>query len=279
VENREIKYFEKLGMQKEPFATDADQGFFYPIPEQMGCIRRLQTSLRMNGGLNLILGEPGVGKTMLAKITGEHFAAREESFVFRSIPELHIRSEYQFLKMLWDTFEIETPCRSTIEYRNAIDDFLFRQMIEEGKRIVLIVDEGHELKRPGIKVLMDLLDYRFDRSRLFHLVIFGRIELLERIRKWRRFEELINLVYTINPLDLDEMKEVIHHRLKVAGCRNSNELFDDLALHEVWRFSGGNPLKAIVMCYHSLMSMTMRDNSIVGPETVISVARNWRAQP
>ncbi len=266
-------------MEREPFAADADTGFFYPTPEHMGCLRRLQTSLRMNGGVNLILGEPGAGKTMVAKIAGDHVASREDNFVFRTIPSLDIRSEYQHLKILWDTFEIETPCRSTVEYRNAIGDFLFRQMIEEGKRIVLIVDEGHELKRPGIKVLMELLDYRLDRSRLFHLVIFSRIELLERVRKWRGFEELINLVYTINPLELDEMKEVIHHRLKVAGCRNSNELFDDLALHEVWRFSGGNPLKAIVMCYRSLISMTMRDNGIVGPETVISVARNWRVQP
>lgn len=272
----QLKYFEKLGMDRDPFGTSADPRFFYPTPEHMGCIHRLEVSFRKTGGVTIILGDPGAGKTMLMKVIYRQLGARKGDFITGAFSRPDFSSEYQFLGMLSKTFEIETCCGSTVEYRNALHDFLFRKTIEEGKRVVLMIDKGQDLTRSGLKVLKGLLGYQFDGIRLFHLVIFSRMELVEQIRRLEGFDELVSLSYTINPLDPDEMKEVILHRLQVAGYGNSRELFDDLALHEIWQFSRGNPLKANVMCNNSLVSMTIREARIVGPETVRSVARNWR---
>lgn len=276
MDSQKLKYFESLGMEKDPFSMESDPVFFYPTGEHMGGLRRLELSLRMNGGINLVLGDSGVGKTMLLKVIHESFGERNNNLILRTVRATGSTSEYQFLRTLCEVLEIGSACRSIPECQNAVHDHLFRKKIEEGIQVVLLIDEGQELTTAEMKVLSGILEFEFDGSQFLHMVIFGGFGLLSRLDKLQKPDGRTGLKYVLNPLDLEELKEVIFHRLKVAGYHRSNELFDDQALHEIWRFSGGNLLKANMICNHSLVSMTIRENRIVGPETVRSVTKQWR---
>ncbi len=255
---------------------EPDPAFFYPTAEHMGGIRRLELSLRMNGGIHLVLGDSGVGKTMLLKVFQESFGEQKNNLILSTVQATGSTSEYQFLRTLCEALEIGTSCRSIPEYQNGIHDYLFRKKIEEGIQVVLLIDEGQELTKEEMRVLSGILEFQFDGSQFLRMVIFGGFGLLNRLDKLQTSGDRADLKYVLNPLDLEELKEVIFHRLKVAGYHGPNELFDDQALHEIWRFSGGNLLKANMICNHALVSMTIRENRIVGPETVRSVTKQWR---
>ena len=271
-----VKIFESLGIAGNPFSEEAEIAYFFPTREHTECIQRIEMALQMNSGLSLILGEVGVGKTMMTKVVEHHFGKRKGSVTIRTIPRPSHTTEYRLLQALWKTFDIAVPCSTVHEYRDAIHDFLFRRVVEEGKNILLVVDDGEELQPAGLKVLRGILEYQFHGARFLHIVVFSRMELMERIRRAGSFDEFIVLKYTINPLSPDELKEVIFHRLKVAGNKDSRKLFDDPALFEIWRLSKGNLSTAGTLCSRSLLSMAMRNSEIVGVETVRSVARNWR---
>ncbi len=275
MEAREVKYYESLGMTRDPFSTEADPEFFYPTREHTECILRIERAICSGGGMNLILGDPGMGKTMLRSVMQRQFQTRMDDFIVKEILEPGFPSEYVFLQELFGVFGVDAQYRSTVEYRNAIDDCLFRKVVEDGKEVVLIIDEGQDLKPFNLGVLQRLLRYQLDGFPLIHLVIFGRMTILESVRKCGGLNDSVNLKYTINPLDPEELNDVILYRLKVAGYADPQPLFDDQALHEIWSLSRGNPLKASVVCRDSLISMSLRNNRIVDAGTVRSVLNDW----
>ena len=62
-----MSYFNQLGLQKEPFSSSPDPDFFYPSLEYKECMQRLELSIRLKRGLNLILGDVGLGKTSFSR--------------------------------------------------------------------------------------------------------------------------------------------------------------------------------------------------------------------
>jgi general secretion pathway protein A len=278
METREVKYYESLGMTKDPFSTATDPEFFYPTREHAECILRIERSICSGGGINLILGDPGIGKTMLKRVMQRQFHTRMDDFMVKEIMKPDFPSEYIFLQELFELFEVDARYRSTVEYRNAIDDCLFRKVVEDGKEVVLMIDEGQKLNSFNLNVLQKLLKYQLDGFPLIHLVIFGRMTFLENVWKCADFDDSIDLKYTINPLDPEELKDVIEYRLKIAGYTGTHPLFDDPALHEIWSLGRGNPLKASIVCRDSLISMSMRDSNMVDTGIVRSVLNDWETR-
>jgi len=267
-----VKYYERLGMERDPFSDDTDPALFFPTREHTGFLHRLEMSLRYPGGIHMVLGEPGVGKTIVRNIVHDRLGRCREGALAFGYSSGDFSSGFLFLREVCRSLEIEATFRSVAECRNAIHDNLFRRVIEEGQKIAIILDDGDRISTNGMGVLADLMNFRFGEIRLIHLVLFGRLELLERIQRRRDFDTCRNLQYVINTLDLDGLRDVVHHRLKVAGCGAGGTLFDERALEEIWGFSRGNPREAIRMCRRALESMALREGEMVGPDTVRSVA-------
>jgi len=273
-----VKYYESLRLKKDPFAAEPDPEFFFPTRDYAWCIRRIELSLHMRGGIDVILGESGVGKTALARVLIDRLQARRKNSIVKLLPRPDSGSEFKFLQQICRALDIGAKYRTRLECRQAIHDYAFRSVIEEGKTLVLVIDDGERLSTGNIEVLGELLRCQFDGSGLMNVVMLGRTGLLDKITGSGSRDIRVDLVYTINPLDPDDLKEYIFHRLRKAGCGNVEMLFDDMAVNEIWCFSRGNPLKANSMCCHSLISMKERNVDIVSPETVRMVARNWNMQ-
>lgn len=265
-----MSYYEILNLKSEPFSTSPDPKFFYPSSSHDAALKRLEIAIRLRRGLNLILGDVGTGKTTLSRRLIQLFKD-EQDFIFHMVLDPSYKTEFQFLSSLGKMFGVAPLFRSTLDYKDALEKYLFQKGVDENTTIVLIIDEGQKLTPTHLEILRTLLNYETNEYKLLQLVILAQIELLPKIRKIRNFMDRINLKYIINPLDENETKAMINFRLKQAGYDHSQSLFTDAAVRFIYEHTQGYPRQIAMLCHDSLEMLIMRNRTTVDEATVEEV--------
>ncbi len=268
-----MNYFSILGLEKEPFSTSPDPEFFYDSSTHNGALSRLEIAIRLRRGLSIILGDVGCGKTTLLRTLLQNFKD-EENFVFHMIMDPSYKSEFQFLLSLVKMFNIVPEFKSTIDFKEALEKYLFSKGVDENKTIVLLVDEGQKIRTENLEVLRTLLNYETNEYKLLQLVIMGQSELLPRIKRIRNFMDRVALKYTLNPLDENETRELILFRLKKAGYAFQKNLFTDDAIKVIYQHTQGYPRQIALLCHDALEAAVMNERMIIDADMISNLAQS-----
>jgi general secretion pathway protein A len=262
-----MSYYSVLGLQKEPFSTSPDPEFFFRSFSHETCLKRLEIAIRLRRGLTLILGDVGTGKTTLSRTLLQTFKG-DDNYVFHMILDPSYKSEFQFLLSLVKLFGITPPFKSTLDFKETLEKYLFQKGVEENKTIVLIIDEAQKITRENLEVLRTLLNYETNEYKLLQLVIMAQMELLPRIRGIRNFMDRVALKYTINPLDENETRQLIEFRLRQAGFNGQAGLFSDEAVKLIYQHTQGYPRRISMLCHDALEAAVMQERSTIEAEII-----------
>ena len=258
-----MSYFGVLGLEREPFSTSPDPAFFFLSREHKAAFCRLQIAVTLRRGLSVILGDVGMGKTTLSRKFSQAIGGNSDT-QFHMILNPSFKSERQFLGKLAQLFHLDIRERASgIQHMEAIERYLFRQGVEEGKTVVLLVDEAQMLPKFALEVLRILLNYETNEYKLLQLVLVGQMELLPKIRALHNFWDRIALRYVLNPLGEDEVRELVDFRLRQAGYQGSESLFTNEAIRQLWEYTRGYPRQVALCCQDALESLVMYDRSRV----------------
>lgn len=250
-----MSYYQILGLNKEPFSTSPDPDFFYQSNEHKSCLTRLLIEIHLKRGLTLILGDVGTGKTTLSRKLFQMLSPKDNVLFFMILDPTYSTEEL-FLTSLVRTFHIEmAPNPSVLDYKQAIEKYLFQKGVEENKTIVLLIDESQKLSELPLEILRVLLNYETNEYKLLQLVLLSQMELLPRIREMRNLWDRISLKYVINPLDEDEVREMINFRLHQAGSNSHAPVFTDEAIGEIYRATQGYPRRIALICHNALKNL------------------------
>ena len=259
-----MSYFKVLGLDKEPFSTSPDPAFFYESQEHRAALMRLMVEIRLRRGLSLILGDVGTGKTTLSRKLF-HMLKERDDIIFHMILDPTFETEELFLESLVRTFKIDInlPSATILDYKEAIKKYLFQKGIEENKIVVLLIDEAHKLNTLSLEILRVLLNYETNEYKLLQLVLLSQLELLPQLHKIKNLWDRIDLKYVLNPLDEQEIKEMIEFRLRAAGYSSGASFFTEEAIREIYHYTKGYPRRIAVLCHNALKTLVMENKPVV----------------
>ena len=268
-----MEYYELLGLTKEPFSMAPDPQFFYESKSHGECLDRLEISLRLGRGLNVIIGGVGTGKTTLSRLLLGRFTEYGRDYRFFLILDPTWRDDLEFLIYLRQMFGLPGSSNLQIHIMNQIEHYLLDAALKYNKKVVLVIDEGQKMGEQQVEIIRTLLNFETNNAKLIQVVIFAQEEFMDVLRHKANFRDRIALFYSIPPLDLEDTIGFIDHRLRVAGLPEGEQLFTDKAKALIYEKSEGYPRRIVKMCHNLIIDMLISDRKIVDSEAVINVLK------
>jgi type II secretory pathway predicted ATPase ExeA len=151
--------------------------------------------------------------------------------------------------------------------------FALAEVVQRGRKAVILVDEAHRLTNSWLEDLRMLLSCEMDSASLATLVLVGHPELASRLRMachealWGR----VNYRYRLKPLSLGETANYIAHHVQVAGFRGE-ALFSDGFVARAHEYAGGLPRQLNQICTYALVAAMGQDARVID-EAIFQKAR------
>lgn len=261
---------EYWGLARKPFANTPDPAFVYPSPTfEEGFARLVYDVTGIRGGLSLVTGDVGCGKTMLARALAEKLAGTAHAAVALVTPRL---TASQLLHAIAEATGMERLPRQKHALVKALGDHL-AAVHASGRRLTLIVDEAQLVPAPLLEEIRLLTNYEDRTDKHLHVVLLGQPELRDRVARQPQIDQRIGLRFALQPLDADEVRAYVRHRLTVAGANGSAErMFADGALAQLAARTSGVPRLVNNLATQALFVGAMRRAREIDAELVDAVA-------
>ena len=265
-----MNLFNAIGLNTDPFSTSPNVDLFYPAIEHRQCLEGLELAIRMRRGLSVVKGGIGVGKTTISRKLIQNFKDESDDFTFHLILDPKFESEIILLKHIIELFGINDSADSVQDCRNIIENYLLKVGVDQGKTLVLIIDEGQNLPGEMLDVFRTLLNFETDEFKLLQLIIFGQPEVNKTIEKYPNFKDRINFDYNLGPISLEDTKGMIKHRIEVAGKKDYNWFLDE-SIIKIHKNTQGYPRKITQLCHQALLAMMGENKNIIDEDMVSRV--------
>jgi general secretion pathway protein A len=260
-----MEYFQLLNLTKEPFSNSPDPEFFYQSREHLGCLQKLELSIRLRRGLNVVIGDIGTGKTTLCRQLIRECSA-DRNLETHLILDPHFVSRSEFLSTLAGMFGLTIQDHgSDWQIKEAIKNHLYNWGVDEKKITVLVIDEGQKIPDDCLEILREFLNYETNEHKLLQIVIFAQEEFRQILAQHRNFADRINFYHVIRPLNFRETRMMLRYRLTQAkGGHKDPKLFTGPGLLAVYRATGGYPRKIVHLCHRALMTLIIQNRTRAG---------------
>jgi general secretion pathway protein A len=265
---------EHWGLEQAPFTLHPDVRFlFESIAHREGLARLLFAVGELRGGITLLTGEIGCGKTTLARSLLRLLPAERYRTAFIVNPMLPAG---QLLAAILREFGGDRRRGSKAELAAALHAHL-AALASRRILAVLIVDEAQVLGHTQLEELRLLTNLETSAEKLLHLVLIGQPELAARAARFPELAQRITMRFHLRPLSFAETGNYVGHRLRVAGA--SETLFTAGAIAEIYRRTGGVPRLINIACAHALFLAAAAGRSQVDAAAAASAAREIDLTP
>lgn len=256
------------GFREKPFSLLPDPGFLYLGKGHGGALSMLKYGLMNQAGFTVITGEIGSGKTTLVRQLLREVDRNTTigliSNTSRSIDDL--------LQSILLAFNLEYRAAGRVELYRLLHRF-FQSELQQRRRAVLIVDEAQNMSVEALEEIRMLSNVNADKQSLVQLILVGQPQLRDLLQR-RDMVQLAQRVvvdYHLQPLNGEETRRYIQHRLKTAG--GSPDMFEDGAYDAIFEYTGGTPRLINVLCDTALVCGYAEQSKAISEQLVRAVAQ------
>lgn len=262
-------YTSFFGLNEKPFSITPDPRYLYLSRRHAEALAHLLYGITESGGFIQLTGEVGTGKTTVVRSLLEQLPEHADVALVLN-PRL---SPEEFLLTICDELHVQIPDRAS---QKSVIDALNRHLLEAhaaGRRVVLIVDEAQNLSAEVLEQIRLLTNLETAKQKLLQIILIGQPELREVLARsdLRQLAQRITGRYHLEPLEREELRAYVRHRLEVAGSRA--EIFTPAALKELHRSSDGIPRLVNVIADRALLGAWSREEQAVSAGMTRKAAR------
>src|SRR5713101_3638362 len=264
-----------FGFSETPFSLSPDPAFFYRSEQHEEALANLVYGVQARKGFIVLTGEVGTGKTTMLECLRDYLEAQyiEFAFIFNS----RITSD-QFFEMI--AYDLNLPCSraSKTEVLFALNQLLVEQA-QDGRTVVLIVDEAHNLEWDVLEEIRLLGNLENRNGKLLQIVLAGQPEFDRKLDapNLRQLKQRIVLRYSLQPFTLRDAVEYMQSRLERAGMPNQT-VFPEELMAEIHLRTQGIPRVINAICDNLLLTAFALETKVATMEFLEEVSADLRLE-
>lgn len=237
-----------------------DDAFSYAQFEELHRFLALTVTER---SMMLVSGQAGVGKTTAVRRFVDQLPTNKYQIIYVGQDQEGINLSRRMAGALGIP-----PQRSRANIWLKISQHLSDNLAEQGKEIVLIVDEAHLLDNLTLEDIRLLTNADFDRTSPLTVIMIGQLSLRTRL-KITGFEALsqrLRFRYALEGLSEEETEGYIKHRLVAAKA--DPDMFTPDAIKLIFLASQGIPREINNFCTAAIMKAQTADVSVINNKLI-----------
>ncbi len=269
-------YTDFYKLNNMPFQLSPDPSFFYASPGHKRVLSYLQYGVHQGDGFIVVTGDVGTGKTTLIHTLLSQLET-EKTIIAAKLVTTHLEPD-DLLRMVSIAFELECDGMNKPMLLRNIEKFL-REKTKEGKRVLLIVDEAQNLPIKALEELRMLSNYQEGNRALFQSFLIGQEEFRQvlSVDYLEQLRQRVIASYHLGPLDLDDAKFYIEHRLDTAG-RDKYPLFTEEAYEKIYDYTEGVPRRINTLCDRTLLVGALGEVNEISGELIDDVIKELKEE-
>lgn len=268
-------YESYFGLNGAPFLLNPDPSFYFDSRGHSSALSYLKFGLYQAEGFIVITGDIGAGKTTLVRTLLNDID--HEKVVAAQLVSTQLEAG-DLLRSTLTAFGVPVKGQTKAELIASLEAYL-TLLATQNKRAVLIVDEAQNLSRDAIEELRMLSNFQFGNQALLQSFLIGQPELRDMLlsRSLEQLRQRVIASYHLGPMDREETRRYIEHRLTKVGWQDDPH-FDDDAFDELYQWTSGIPRRINLLCNRLMLATFLAESRIVTATDVARVALEIRAE-
>ena len=256
------------GLSSKPFQLNPDPSFYFGSKQHRRAKAYLEYGVQRNEGFIVITGEVGAGKTTIVR--GLLASLDPDKVVAANLVTTQLDAE-DTLRMVGAAFGVRVKDVSKADVLMALEAYLVNQT-RQGRRCLLIVDEAQNLTARAVEELRMLSNFQFGQQALLQTFLVGQPEFRSILQSptMQQLRQRVTATCHIGPLDKEETRGYVEHRLKCAGAVGRPR-FADAAFEAIFKASGGIPRRINLTCDRLLLLGFLGSKDVFDVEDVNEV--------
>ncbi len=257
------------GFTGKPFQLNPDPQFYFDSRQHRRAMSFVEYGLHQGEGFIVITGEVGTGKTTLVRNLLANLDSRQ--VIAANLVSTQLDAE-DTLRIVAGAFGIRTKELAKSELLLSLEALLASHA-SQGRRCLLIVDEAQNLAAQAVEELRMLSNFQLGTRALLQSFLVGQPEFRAILQapELHALRQRVIAACHISPLDADDTRAYIEHRLKRVGWQGVPLIMPE-AFEAIFAASAGIPRRINLLCDRVLLSGFLTQKWVISPDTVKEIA-------